>query len=119
MAVVGAPGPASGVLALMAPLSSMLAPPSVRLLGCRAGMVGAVEPLAAPAVVAPPAAWGVLLVAAPTTVAPPAVGLPGMPPPGGPNMSGVTGVGVVVVLAVGVVLVALAVSVARSFWASA
>src|SRR4051794_38675232 len=103
MAVVGAPGPESGVVALMAPLSSMLAPPAARLLGNRAGMVSVAElPVAAPAVVAPPVVWDEPGLAGPAVRATPPPRVPGRPLTGA-SMSGVTGVGDVVPLVVVVV----------------
>src|SRR5215470_17765484 len=86
----------------MALLSSPpLAPPVVRLLGSMAGMVTVAElPLVAPPwVVAPPEAWGALVLAAPLVMAPPAVPWPGRVLPG------LRVSGVVVVVVAGVVVV--------------
>src|SRR5262245_59254762 len=98
MAVVGAPGPPPGEVAVMAPVSSMLAPPAVRLLGDSSGMVVAEVSVApAVAVAAALAAWVTLVVAPPPVKAPP-LAWPGRPT--GVNVSGVTILGIVVVLAV-------------------
>src|SRR5262249_476879 len=109
MAVVGACGPVPGVVALMALLSSPpLAPPVVRLLGSRAGMVELPElaRVAPPGVVAPAEAWGALALAAPLVMAPPAVPGPGRVLPG-LRVSGVVVVvvEVVVLVVAGVVVV--------------